>query len=213
MRQGRSARSHRQLAWTIGCVVSVALAPATAAGASSQAAALAQRVATATDAQNVIAMRQQLPASSVDLTYSDAPERVAVEFAASKLVSGDIRGKWFASTTGRCFIVSEEPFVGLTSIGRSLLPQASSTAGATVAYWQIDPHALEWRIKARSGHVLQRATVWFNTRDLIIKAREQSYRRGEQAPSSTVTLTYLRRLPSTLPTRVPSPACRAKGRA
>jgi hypothetical protein len=209
MRHGRSPHKHLQTLCALAVGAGVAFAPA-AAAASNHAAQLAQRVATATDTQLVIAMHQQVTPTYAEVTYSDAPRRISAQFLGAKLYSGDINGSWFERTANSCYSTTKERFVGLTSIGTSLLPQGSSGV-AVIAYKQLAARELQWTIGANSQHGLEQSTVWFNSRDLIIKAQDRSYKSGRHgtAQPTTVTLTYPKALPAGVPARLPGPACKA----
>ncbi len=208
MRHGRSPHNPMRTVCTVAAVAAAA-APAVAGAAQSHASAIAERVANATDAQLVIAMRQQLGPSYAEITYSDAPKRISAEFIGSKLSSGDIKGRWFSRTAKSCYSATREPFVGLASIGASLLPQGAGGSSA-ITYRQLASRELQWTIAATSQHGLEQGTVWFNSRDLIVEAHDRSYKSGRHgtAQATTVTLTYPKSLPASVPAHLPAPVCK-----
>lgn len=211
MKHGRSDRRHMLIAIAlIGSTCAVANATAAATPTGSSAAALARRVSAATDAQPVIVMRQQLTKTQREITYSDARRQVEVEFVGARPYSGDIRGKLFTLSSGRCYVTTREPFVGLTGVGTSLLPQSSVTGGVMVSYRRFGRRALRWSIPATSLHGLEEGTVWFDDRDVILRSEGIAYRSGShgRAQATAVTLTYPTGLPRSVPVHVPSPVCK-----
>ena len=173
MRHGRLSQ-HRNHAQAVGAFTGALLLAGGGAVASANAprnskhlsaAELAHKVATATDARLVIVERQQVTPSDATVIYSDSRKQIAAEYIGSKLYSGDIKGTWFAAASSHCYSTTKERFVGLTSIGMSLLPQAA--AQVKVSYRQVEPRALRWTITATSQHGVEQGTVWFNLRDLI----------------------------------------------
>lgn len=210
MRHGRSTRKYLPAAAALALTVAAGSAPvATAAGLSS-ASQLAERVANATDKQLVIAMRQQITPTYADLTYSNAAKQISADFMGGHLYSGDIRGRWFERTAKSCYSTTKERFVGLSTIGASLLPQSTATV-TKINYQQLAPHELRWTIAATRAHGLEQGTVWFNARDLIVKVHDRSYNSGRpgEVDATTLTLTYPSTLPASVPTHTPSPACKA----
>ena len=193
-----------------GAVVASADAPRTLKHLSP--AELAQKVAAATDARLVIVERQRVTATDATVIDSDARKQIAVEYMGSKLYAGDIKGTWFSATSKHCYSTSKERFVGLTSIGMSLLPLGSVAAQATVSYRQVEPRALRWTITATSQHGVEQGTVWFDARDLIVKSQTRAYKSGSHgtAQGTTVTLAYPKALPATVPSHVAGPVCKAK---
>jgi hypothetical protein len=173
---------------------------------------LAQKVAAATDARLVIVERQQVTSTDATVIDSDARKQIAAEYMGSKLYSGDIKGTWFAAASRHCYSTTNERFVGLTSIGMSLLPQGSVAAQVKVSYRQVGPRALRWKIAATSQHGVEQGTVWFSARDVIVKSQTRAYKSGSHgtAQAATVTLTYPKTLPATVPSQVPRPVCKAK---
>jgi hypothetical protein len=135
--------------------------------------------------------------------------QISAEFIGSKLYAGDIKGNWFVTTSRGCYSTTREPFVGLSSVGASLLPQGAA-GGNLVAYKEIGPHELQWTIAANSQHGLEHGTVWFNADDLIVRAQDRSYRSGHHgtAQATIVTLAYPKALPARVPDRLPLPACK-----
>lgn len=207
MRHGRTP--HKYLpALALG--VAAAAAPIATAASSSSASRLAERVATATDKQLVIAMRQQITPTYAELTYSDSAKRISAEILGTQLYSGDLKDRWFERTAKGCYSTTKERFVGLSTIGASLLPQTTATV-TKIAYQRPAVRELRWTIAATSSHGLEQATVWFNARDLIVKVQDRSYKSGRHgtAQATTLTLSYPKRLPARVPTHVPAPICKA----
>ena len=217
MRHGRSPRRYIQVLSTLVGAVVVAGALGSAAIAASHAAnrsnanALAQEVAAATDAELVIVMHQQITATDAEVTFSDARRQVEVEYMGSQLYAGDINGTWFTATSKHCYSTTKERFVGLASIGMSLLPQGSTIGGLKVRYRQPGPRLLRWTIAATSAHGLEQGRVWFSSHDLILKSQDRAYKTSAHgtAQTTTVTLTYPKSLPARVPTRVPPPVCKS----
>ena len=220
MRHGRLSH-HRRHAHAVGALTGVLLLAGTSAVASVDAprtskhlrpAELAQKVAAATDARLVIVERQQVTPTDATVIYSDSRKQIAAEYMGSKLYSGDIKGTWFSAASKHCYSTTKERFVGLTSIGMSLLPQGSVAAQVKVSYRQVEPRALRWTIAATSQHGVEQGTVWFNARDVIVKSQTQAYKSGSHgtAQATTVTLTYPDALRATVPSHVPRPVCPAK---
>jgi hypothetical protein len=192
------------------CSLTVANAGAAITPKSSGAAALARRVAAATDARLVIAMHQQVTKSLTEVTYSDARRQIEVEFVGSRPYSGDIRGTLFTMSGARCYATTREPFVGLTGVGVSLLPQGSATGGVSVSYRRLGRSGLRWSIPATSLHGLEEGTVRFNSRDLILSSRGIAYKSGHRgrAEATAVDLAYPKSLPGSVPVHVPAPRCK-----
>lgn len=210
MRHGRPTRKYLPAAAAIALTAAAATAPIAAAAGSSSASQLADRVAAATDKQLVIAMRQQITPTYVDLTYSNAAKQISAEFMGGHLYAGDIKGRWFERTSKNCYSTTKERFVGLSTIGVSLLPQSTATV-TKITYQQPAAHELRWTIAATSAHGRELGTVWFNAHDLIVKVQNRSYKSGRhgEVEATTVTLTYPPTLPASVPIRMPSPACKA----
>lgn len=208
MRHGRSTRKCLPAAAAIAMTAAAAAAPIASATSSSSASQLADRVASATDAQLVIAMRQQITPTYSELTYSNSAKQISAEFMGGRLYSGDIRGRWFERTAKSCYSTSKERFVGLSTIGASLLPQSTATV-TKITYQQLASHELRWTIAATSAHGLEQGTVWFNGRHLIVKVQDRSYKSGHHGAveATTATLTYPPALPPRVPTRTPTPIC------
>jgi len=218
MRHGRLSH-HRNHAQAVAALAGVLLLACGGAVASADAprnskhlspAELAQKVAAATDARLVIVERQQVTPTDATVIDSDARKQIAAEYIGSKLYSGDIKGTWFAAASSHCYSITKERFVGLTSIGMSLLPQAATQV--KVSYRQVEPRALRWTIAETSQHGVEQGTVWFNARDVIVKSQTQAYESGSHgtAQATAVALTYPNGLPATVPSRVPGPVCKAK---
>lgn len=198
--------TYRTLA-ALAAGATLAVASVAAASTGNGAAALALKVAKATDARQVIVMRQQITKTYSEVYYSDAPEQVSAEFMGTQLSSGDVRGSWYSLTSKRCYAISKERFVGLSTIGYSLLPQSSGRV-VTVSYQQVEPHALRWTIAKTSQHGTETGTVWFNSRGVIVKSQTKAFKSGPGTANATsVTLTYPAKLPGGVPTHLPSRAC------
>jgi hypothetical protein len=209
MRQGRLAQA---LATTVGALIAVnaGAVATTEASQAPSAASLVLKVATATDARQVIVLHQPIATGTADVTYSDAPRQLELEYIGSRLYAGDVHGTWFTSTAKHCYSATKEPFVGLSSIGSSLLPQASATG--TVAYKQLGPQQLQWTIAATKQHGIEHGRVWFNSADLIVKSQTRSYTSGQRATTqaTTLTLTYPSALPANVTEHRPTPVCKAE---
>ncbi|MGH2862556.1 MAG: hypothetical protein ACRDLT_13780 [Solirubrobacteraceae bacterium] len=212
MRHGRLPHNYLPALAALALGAPAASAATAAAAGSNGASGLAHRVAAATDHQLVIAMRQQITLTYAEATYSDSAKRISAEFMGNQLYSGDIKGRWFERTAKGCYSTTKERFVGLSTIGASLLPQSAADV-TTITYKQPAPRELRWSIAATGTHGLEKSTVWFNSRHLIVKADDRSYKSGRHgvAQATTVTLTYPQTLPARVPTRTPSPVCKAAG--
>lgn len=135
---------------------------------------LVQRVVAATDHQMLVVMTEHAERIT---TYSDARTRVAVTVNGRDVQDGDVRGTAFVLSPGGCYTTTTQPFVGLTDVALTLLPESQvgppNVPHVSVSYVRIG-RRITWTVKRSGNARVERGLVLFDSHDRIIRSSSSS---------------------------------------